>query len=194
MITFSILVAAALFVAWRAPAATGAVGAAALLVFVVFAEWAVRGNPDVLVMPEGPLSGMGGPPITEASITLHLIAAAIFAGAGFWIQGRSTNAIIPVVWSAAGAFTPLALLVALYARITHLDRSIPFAILAVLLAAAFAASTEILARRDRRPGLMVGAALFATASLAALALALTFALEKGWLTIALALTSMGTAW
>ncbi len=198
MITFSILAAATLFVAWRAAAATGAVGAAALLVFVVFAEWAVRGNPDVLVMPGGPLPGMGGPPITEASITLHLIAATIFAfafgGAGFWIQGRSNSAIIPVIWSAAGTFTPLALLVALYARIAHLDRSIPFAILAVLLAAAFAASTEILARRDRRPGLMVGAALFATASLAALALALTFALEKGWLTIALALTSMGTAW
>ena len=198
MITFSILVAASLFVAWRAPAATSAVGAAALFVFVVFAEWAVRGNPDVLVMPGGPLPGMGGPPITDASITLHLIAAAIFAlgfgGAGFWLQGRSTSAIIPVTWSAAGTFTPLALLVALYARIAHLDRSIPFAILAILLAAAFAAATEILARRDNRPGQMVGAALFATASLAALALALTFALEKGWLTIALALMSMGTAW
>jgi uncharacterized membrane protein len=198
MITFSILVAATLFIAWRAPAATGAVGAAALFVFVVFAEWAVRGNPDLLVMPGGPLPGMGGPPITDASITLHLIAAAIFAlgfgGAGFWLQGRSTSAIIPVTWSAAGTFAPLALLVALYARIAHLDRSIPFAFLAILLAASFAAATEILTRRDNRPGLMVGAALFATGSLAALALALTFALEKGWLTIALALMSMGTAW
>jgi uncharacterized membrane protein len=36
--------------------------------------------------------------------------------------------------------------------------------------------------------------LFATGTLAALALALTFALEKGWLTIALALMSLGTAW
>ena len=198
MITFAILAAATLFAAWRAPAATGAVGAVALFVFVVFADWGVRGNPDVLVMPGGPLPGMGGPPITEASVTLHLIAAATFAlglaGAGFWSQGRSTSAIIPVIWSAAGTFTPVALLVALYARIAHLDRSIPFAILAVLLAAAFAAATEILSRRDRRPGLMISTALFATASLAALALALTFALEKGWLTIALALMSMGTAW
>jgi uncharacterized membrane protein len=131
LIVFSILTAATLFVAWRAPAATGAVGAAALFVFVVFAEWAVRGNPDVLVMPGGPLPGMGGPPITEPSITLHLIAAAIFAlgfvGAGFRIQGRSRSAIIPVIWSAAATFTPLALLVALYARIAHLDRSIPLA-------------------------------------------------------------------
>jgi uncharacterized membrane protein len=198
MITFSILVAAALFVAWRAPAAAGAVGAAALLVFLVFAEWAVRGNPDLLVLPGGALPGMGGPPITEASVTLHLVAAAIFAlgfgGAGFLVQGRSTSAIIPVVWSASATFTPLALLVALYARIAHLDRSIPFAILAILLAAALAAATEALTRRDSRPGLMVAAALFATGCLAALALALTFALEKGWLTIALALMSVGTAW
>jgi uncharacterized membrane protein len=41
---------------------------------------------------------------------------------------------------------------------------------------------------------MVATALFATGALGALALALTFALERGWLTIALALMSMGTAW
>jgi len=99
-----------------------------------------------------------------------------------------------VAWSAAGVFTPLALLIALYARIAHLDRSIPFAILAVILAAAYGAATEILAKRDNRPGLPISIALFATGTLAALALALTFALEKGWLTIALALMSMGTAW
>jgi uncharacterized membrane protein len=43
-------------------------------------------------------------------------------------------------------------------------------------------------------GLPISIALFATGSLGALALALTIALEKGWLTIALALMSMGTAW
>ncbi len=197
IVSFTILVAGTLLVAWRASAATGAVGAAALLVFVVFAEWAVRANPDMLVVPGGALPGIG-PSATGTSVTLHLVVATIFAlgfgSSGFLAQGRSTSAIIPVVWSAAGTFTPVALLVALYARIAHLDRSIPFAILAVLLAVAFAAATEILTRRDSRPGLAISIALFATGTLAALALALTFALEKGWLTIALALMSMGTAW
>ena len=73
-------------VAWRAPAATGAVGAAAAFVFVVFAEWAVRGNPDMLVLPGGPLPGIGGPAATDGSVTLHLVAAAIFA-AGFGAAG-----------------------------------------------------------------------------------------------------------
>ena len=197
IVVLAALVAGVLLVAWRAPAATGAIGAAALFVFIVFAEWAVRGNPDMLVLPGGPLPGIG-PNATDGSVSLHLVTAAIFAvgfgAAGFLAQGRSDSAIIPVVWSATAVFTPLALLIALYARIAHLDRSIPFAILAVALAAAFGAATESLTRRDVRPGLPISIALFATGTLAALALALTFALEKGWLSIALALMSVGTAW
>src|SRR6202012_5763134 len=115
---------------------------------------------------------------TDSSVSLHLIAAAIFAAgfgaAGFLAQGRSVSAIIPVVWSSAAVFTPLALLIALYARIAHLDRSIPFAILAVMLAAAYGAATEILSRPEHRPGLPISIALFATGALSALALALTF--------------------
>jgi uncharacterized membrane protein len=197
MIVFGLLVAGSLLVAWRSDAATGAVAAAAALVFVVFAEWAIRSNPDMLVLPGGPLAGIG-PSATDGSVSLHLVSAAIFAVgfgvAGFLAQGRSVNAIIPVIWSAASVFVPLALLVALYARIAHLDRSIPFAILAVLLAAACAAATEELTKREDRPGLQATIALYATGALAALALALTFALERGWLTIALALMSAGTAW
>jgi uncharacterized membrane protein len=197
IIVFAVLTAATLMVAWRAPSAAGAVALAAAFGAIVFLEWAIRVNPDLLVLPGGPLPGMGPSPI-ESSVSLHLVAAAIFAagfgGAGFFAQGRSLNALVPVIWSASGVFTPLALLIALYARIAHLDRSISFAILAVLLAAAFAAATEILSRRELRPGLTASTALFATGTLAALALALTFALNKGWLTIALALTSLGAAW
>ncbi len=181
LIAFTLLVGATLFVAWRAPAATGALGAAAATVFIVFAEWAVRANPDMLVLPGGPMPGVG-PVATDGSVTLHLVMAAIFAAgfgiAGFLAQGRSNSAVIPVVWSAAAVATPIAILVALYARIAHLDRSIPFAILAVLLAAAFGAATEALARREDRPGAATSVALFATGTLGALALALTFALER----------------
>ena len=197
MIVFAILVAGTLLVAWRAPAATGAVAAAAAFVAIVFFEWVIRADPDMLVLPGGPLPGLG-PLATNGSVSVHLTTAAMFAAgfgiAGFLAQGRSISAVIPVVWSAAAVFTPLALLIALYAHIAHLDRSIPFAILAVILAAAYGAATETLARRDTRPGLAISTALFATGTLGALALALTFALEKGWLTIALALMSMGTAW
>jgi len=193
MIVFTLLVAATFAVAWRAESATGAVAAAAVFVFIVFAEWAIRANPDLAVVAGGPMPGIGAR-ADEGSINLHFAAAAFFAAAGFLAQGRSVAAIVPVMWAATGVFTPVALLVALYARIAHLDRSIPFAIAALALAAIFATATEILTKRDARPGQAISAALFATGTLAALALAFTFALEKGWLTIALALMSLGTAW
>jgi uncharacterized membrane protein len=197
MTAFALLVAGTLAIAWRAPAATGAVAAAAVLAALVFLEWAVLANPDMLVVPGGAMPGIG-PHATDGSVSLHLTSAAIFAAgfgvAGFLAQGRSISAIIPVVWSAAAVFTPLALLIALYARVAHLDRSVPFAILAVLLAAAFGAATEILGKREHRPGLPISVALFATGTLSALALALTFALDKGMLSIAIALMSLGTAW
>lgn len=198
IIVFALLVAATLLIAWRTEAAAGAIGAAAALVFVVFAEWAVRANPDMLVLPGAPLPGIA-PSATDGSVWLHLTTALMFAlgfgAGGFLAQGRAFPAKIAVLWSAVAVFTPLAVLVALYARIAHLDRSIPFAVVAVVLAGAFGAATEALGRREQeRPGLPVSVALFATGTLAALALALTFALEKGWLTIALSLTSLGTAW
>src|SRR5581483_7615824 len=81
LVAFAILVAATLAIAWRAPAATAAVGPAAVLVFIVFVEWAVRANPDMLVLPGGALPGIG-PAAADQSVTLHLTTAAIFA-AGF---------------------------------------------------------------------------------------------------------------
>jgi uncharacterized membrane protein len=131
-------------------------------------------------------------------VNAHLVTALIFgigfAGAGYLAQGRSAHATVPIIWSACGVAVPIALLIALYARIAHLDRSIPFAIVAVIVAALFAGATERLATREARPGLVSATALFATGTLGALALALTFALEKGWLTVSLALMSLGTAW
>ncbi|MGX7742294.1 DUF2339 domain-containing protein [Rhodopseudomonas parapalustris] len=197
LLVFAVLIAATLAIAWRAAAATAAVGAAAALVGLVFLSWVVRSNPDLLVLPGGALPGIGADPLAGA-VTTHLIAAAVFglgfAGFGILAQGRSPNAGVPVIWAASGVFAPLALVIALYARIAHLDRSIPFTIVAVVLAAVFGLATERLSKRHNRPGLQISIALFATGTLGALALALTFALEKGWLTIALALMAAATAW
>src|SRR5262249_31572366 len=88
----------------------------------------------------------------------------------------------------------LAILAALYYRIAAFEPSIPFASAGLALAALFAVATEKLDRRAPRPGLAAAGALFATGSVAALALAFTMALERGWLTIALALMVPGVAW
>ncbi len=126
--------------------------------------------------------------------SLAAIWAALFGVTGFLAQGRSGRAPAPILWAACAVAVPLGMLIALYYRVAGVDPSLPFAGLALLLAAIFAVATETLGRHTPRPGLPAAGAIFATGTLAALALALTFALEKGWLTIALALMAPAAAW
>jgi uncharacterized membrane protein len=184
-------------IAWRTEAASAAVPIAAILAALVMTHWAVRMNLNFLKWPAGPAA----PAIAEPQLYdygSHLVLAGgwatLFGIGGFLAQGRSIRALVPMMWSASSVFAPLAMLIALYYRIAALDRSSPFAGLALLLAAVFALATETLLRREQRPGVGTASALYATGALAALALALTFALEKGWLTVALALMAPGTAW
>jgi uncharacterized membrane protein len=195
--TYLVLVGATIAISWRAEAATAAVPAAALLTLIVFADWALKFNFASLVAPSGPTApAIPDPP--RVDVTWHLVLGALFAtmfgGSGFVAQGRSGRPEIPMVWSASAVFAPLAILIALYYRIANFDQSIPFAGLALLLAVLFALATEALGKRAPRPGIAASGAIFATGAVAALALALTMVLEKGWLTVALALMVPGVAW
>lgn len=184
-------------VAWRTDAAAGAVPAVAVLVVLVVIAWSVRPVVEYLIVPGGPTAGVIPDP-ARAYTGFHLVVGAFFAlmfgGAGFLAQGRSERPLVPLLWAVSGALTPVAILVALYYRVAGWERSFPFAGLALLLAALFALATEQLARRAPRPGGAAAQAIFATGAIASLALALTFALEKGWLTVALALMVPGIAW
>jgi uncharacterized membrane protein len=62
------------------------------------------------------------------------------------------------------------------------------------MAAFYGTAAGQLSRSEQSAGLVSATAVFATGAIAALALALTFALEKGWLTVALALMVPGIAW
>jgi uncharacterized membrane protein len=194
---FVVLTVATVAIAWRAESAAGAVAAAAILAAAVMADWVVQMNFSQLMAPAGPTAPAFGEPQRYDYGTHLLLAAgwaAMFGVAGFLAQGRSTRALSPMLWGASAVFAPLAMLIALYYRIAGLDRSLPFAGFALLLAAIFAVATETLVRRQPRPGLMASSAMFATGTLAALALALTFALEQGWLTVGLALMAPAAAW
>jgi uncharacterized membrane protein len=197
LLVFSILAAATVAVAWRAESAAAAVPAAALCAILVMAQWALDLSAATLVAPSGPTAGaVPEPALTDAGTHLALGAfyAALFGVTGYLAQGRSNKPLVPLLWSAAAVLTPLAVLIALYWRVTAFERSVPFAALALLLAAVFATATETLTRRPPRPGLASAAALFASGTTAALALALTFALDRGWLTVGLALMAPGIAW
>ena len=197
LITFTILVGGTVTIAWRAEAASGAVPVAGILSGLVMFAFAAERQVGQLIAPGGVSAGIAPEPAI-VNVTTHLVLgaayAALFGGTGFLAQGRSGRPVAPICWVAAGVMAPLMILAALYYRIAGFERSIPFATLAVLLAAAFGIAVEMLDRRTPRPGSAAAQAIYATGAIAALALAFTMALEKGWLTVALALMVPGVAW
>ena len=158
-------------------------------------QWAAPEFVETLVLSPGVTRGaIPGPP---TGTTLHLAfgaaLAVIFGLPAFAAQGRTATALNAQLWSLTGVVVPIVILIALYLRIANLDRSIPFAALALALAALYGYATEYLGKRQPQPGLASAAAIYARARCLARA-ALTFALDKGWLTVGLALMVPGIAW
>jgi uncharacterized membrane protein len=194
---FALLCIATIAIAWRTESATGAVPAAAILAGLVIAQWAVELRVSSPLAAPGPLSG-NIPELPRATFGSHLwlgsALAIAFGAAGFLVQERTKSATQSILWAAAAIIAPIAIMAALYYRIALWERSIPFAAVALVLAAIFAYATEALSKRAVKPGSASAAAIFATGSIISLALALTFALEKGWLTVSFALMAAGIAY
>ncbi|HEV2551068.1 MAG TPA: DUF2339 domain-containing protein [Stellaceae bacterium] len=125
----------------------------------------------------------------------YLTAAALTAASagigGFAMLPRTVR---PQRWAALSAATPLAVLAVVYWRTEELGASLPWAILALILAAVFLAATEYVAARRATPGYTNALAYYALAVTGALALALTTSLRLGWLSIALSLELPAIAW
>jgi uncharacterized membrane protein len=194
---FVILVAATFAIAWRTDAAVLAVPAAAVFVALIFAHWSFDLDLARFGLPNGPVPDSLWQPehyLFGAPLTLGAALAALFAATGFLAQGRTGKPLVAILWNASAVFAPLAILIALYWRIAGFERSLPFAAAAIVLAGLFALATESASKRPERAGDDAASAIFAAGSISALALALSLALEKGWLTIALALMVPGIAW
>jgi uncharacterized membrane protein len=196
-IAFSLLVFAAIAIAWRSDAALAAVPAAAVLVAVVMWHWAVAFDFNTLVAPNVVTAGLTADP-NPALLSYHLILGAAFAllfgAAGFLAQARTASPIIAMLWALSAVAAPIVILMAVYYRVAGVERSIPFAALALLLAVLYGYALEFLNKLPAKPGQAAAGAIFAVGGIASLALALTLAMEKGWLTVALALMVPGIAW
>ncbi|WP_230530685.1 DUF2339 domain-containing protein [Microvirga roseola] len=176
--------------AWAALTAIGT-----LLVWPIEAE--IGGNPENLFYQSGDIFA-----VRPHSLGLYLAVAfalpPIIAGISLLRLARSPHLRLPAAaWYVGAATTgPLLALVASYWRIAEFERSLSFSLVAGGLALAFVTATSWLARRQGENGPSAHLALGATASavLAALSLGLTFALDRGMLTVAFALTALGTAW
>jgi uncharacterized membrane protein len=214
LVPFALLVAATVAMAWRSDAVAAASQAAALLAVLVMVAWAVEPELGHLVA-SGPGSGLAPQP-SQADIALHFWLGAFFAGlfgiTGYLAQGRSPHpppsptvpspsrggglgrGAIPLIWSTTAVLAPIAILMALYYRIHGLERSLLYSAIALGLAAWFAWAAEQLGKRAPQPGVPAAAAIHAAGAAASLALALTFSLEKGWLTVGLALMTPAITW
>lgn len=137
------------------------------------------------------------------ALNTYLILAAllpsVIAGASLLRLARSQGLGLPVAasYAVAASVGPLLALVAAYWRVTEFERSLSFALVAGALALAFFFASQRLMRiqdGEEAGAIRLGLGATASAALGALALGLTFALDKGMLTVAFALTALGTAW
>jgi uncharacterized membrane protein len=129
-------------------------------------------------------------------LTFAVLGPVIIAFAALREVARSARSSSALAWYAGAAvLTPLFALVAAYWRVAELEPDVSFGLVAGGLAVAFTAAAAWLHRHEGAlEGRRLGIGVAAAAAIAALALGLTIVLDKGMLTVAFALSALGTAW
>jgi uncharacterized membrane protein len=111
--------------------------------------------------------------------------------------GRDLPTSTAGLYALAATMTPLMALTVAYLRITQFDSSIPFALFGLVLALVFADAANRFQNDEGEPPATaphLGAGAFAAAAIAALSFALVVWLDRGYLTVALALSALGTSY
>ena len=197
---FAVLLLAILgLTAWRSAPAASAGVLAGIVALSAIAIWPGLSAPPeprllapalegVLRLPDNILAFLTFAGLTTASI-------GTLATLRLW-RSRSLPLATTGVYALAAVVPPLMALVLAYLRVTQFDRSISFALFAVFLAAVFylvADRFDKIAAADRTAatGLVIGA--FASSVAAAMALAFVMVLDRGYLTVAFAITALTTA-
>jgi len=198
--TFAVVALAILgLTAWRSAPAAAAGLLAGIVTLSAIAVWpglAALPEPRLLAPAlEGVLRLPDNISAFLAFAALSTSAIATLATLRLW-RGRSLPLATTGLYALAAVAPPLLALVLAYLRVTQFDRSISFALFAVFLAAVFylvADRFDKIAAADRgaATGLVIGA--FASSVAAAMALAFVMVLERGYLTVAFAITAFTTA-
>lgn len=199
---FAVAIVALLLAGAVASPATAWMAASAVLLGVgVLGLWPVAG--EVAGEPVTVLGGWEGgaprPQAIETFIATACVLAAMLAGAGLTWTARSRA--LPT-GTAGGYLTaaiagPLAILAVADLRVAWLDPSLPFALAAGALGLTFSGVARWFRARetgDDAPAVRLAVGVAASGAITALALGLTFALDRGSLTVALALSALGAAW
>lgn len=184
---------------FRAASVASATVSAALLATGALLVWPLASDigdaPENLFYQSGDVFAVR-PYALNTYLILAALLPAFIAVASLLRLAISRNLRLPVAAWYAGAASvgPLLALIAAYWRVTNFERSLSFAVVAGGLGLAFVLASQWLMRRSENGAVRLGLGATASAALGALALGLTFALDKGMLTVAFALAALGTAW
>jgi uncharacterized membrane protein len=179
--------------------AAGVIAGAGVLVLAILWIWPGDGTTPEAVKLAQDVLWVWFAPLEPARFSLF---ATLGAGLVAWLSGitlyRGPNLPSPIALIHAGTatLTPLAALALAYLRLTHSDASLPFGVIAGLLAVAFLLAAIAFRQRLSEASsatLHLGLGVMASAALAALALGVVFMLDRGMLTVALALAALGAA-
>ncbi|MEE9588728.1 MAG: DUF2339 domain-containing protein, partial [Hyphomicrobiaceae bacterium] len=134
-------------------------------------------------------------PVAQPGLAEFLTFGTLF-GAGFAIAGYlgALRREGSLAWVITGAVIPLATFLCAYLRATHFEHSVPFGLTGLGIAGLATVAADHLVRTRQGRTWEIASGVYAVTAVAALALALTILLEKGWLTVALALMTPGLAW
>ncbi|HEV7258042.1 MAG TPA: DUF2339 domain-containing protein [Bosea sp. (in: a-proteobacteria)] len=141
------------------------------------------------------------PGLTWTAIAFAQIAGALpFCVLLTRTQSGAGNHIVRSQLAFASALAPVFLLLATALRLNGLERSLGFAALSIVLAAALFAASELLLRVERantrtrrNPLALIGSAAYAAAGAIALGIAVAFALRETWLVVGLSISAAGVA-
>ena len=186
--------------AWMSPRASAAAVFAGLIAVAAIILWPNLNAPvwspsetmpdwKPLDVPAGIASLLGW------SALLSALPAA--AAAMRLFRGRTLPASTAAIYALAATAPPLLALTLVYLRITQFDHSVRFAVFGTLLAAVYAFAAEWFERNegaDKPIAARTGTGALAAASIAAFAFALVVSLDRGYLTVAIALAALGTSY
>ena len=204
MVFTGLVIAILTFAGWRNTAAAPSVAVAGVFALGVSLAWPSLLGSRLHPVPELPEfmepSSLFSFPLNPAMFLTFAAASAL--SLAVLAARRLMTAPHLRSWSSASyagtaALLPLLMLTLVYGRLTGFNSSLGLASAAVSLGGllAFGAATFLgVEAKSPTPAIKLGTGALAAAAIAALSLALVFALDRGYLTVALALAALGTAY
>jgi uncharacterized membrane protein len=185
--------------AWRSAPAAAAAPLAGFVALGAMAAWpGLKAPPDPQLLAPA-LDGVLRLPENVSQFLTFASFATLATGALAALRlrrGRTLPMTTAGLYALAAVVPPLLALVLAYLRVTQFDRSISFALFAVVLAAIFYVIADRFdkpAGADKTPATHLAIGAFASGVAAAMTLAFVMALDRGYLTVAFAVTALTTA-